>query len=98
MRGTAGYASWRWIFLMEGVITIFLSILAFIFVVDLPEKAKFLTAEEKAFVLKRLQSDDSESGPDVDTSPLTLRQILKIASHWKVVLGYVSFSNDSLAH
>lgn len=50
------------IFLIEGVITIFLAILAYLFVVPLPEQAAFLSAEEKTFLLSRLQLDDDESG------------------------------------
>jgi len=75
---------------MEGIITIILSLLAYLFIVPLPESATFLTSDEKAFVLKRLQSDDSTTGPEIDSSPLTLKQVLKIATSWKVLLGYVS--------
>lgn len=50
------------IFLIEGVITIALAIIAYLSIVPLPEDAKFLTAEEKSFVLWRLQSDDISSG------------------------------------
>jgi len=75
---------------MEGIITIILSLLAYIFIVPLPESATFLTSDEKSFVLKRLQSDDSTTVPENDASPLNFKQVLRIATSWKVLLGYVS--------
>jgi hypothetical protein len=72
---------------MEGIITLCLCFLAFFFVVPLPENAAFLTHDEKAFLLKRLRLDDSEGDVEGDVTPLTLSQVFKIASHWKVVLS-----------
>ena len=49
MDGLRGLAGWRWIFILEGVGTVVLSIVAaFILPADLAS-AKFLTAEERAF-------------------------------------------------
>jgi sugar phosphate permease len=44
-----GYAiaSWRLLFLVEGIPTILAGFAAFFLLPDSPEKAKFLTAEEK---------------------------------------------------
>ena len=71
---------------MEGVITLCLCFLAFFFVVPLPENATFLNQDEKSFLLKRLQLDDTDGGAEGDCDRLTLRGVFKIASHWKVVL------------
>ena len=72
---------------MEGILTIILSILAFFFVVPLPENAKFLNRNQKTYLLDRLARDDREVGADADTTPLMFREVLKIATHWKVVLS-----------
>lgn len=91
MNKTGGYAGWRWIFIMEGIITLCLCFLAFFFVVPLPENALFLSHDERAFLLKRLKLDESDGGAEADMEHLTLSRIFKVASHWKVVLTLVAY-------
>jgi sugar phosphate permease len=45
--GHSSLANWRLLFLVEGLPTIILAFLAFYFLPDSPEKARFLNAEEK---------------------------------------------------
>jgi len=75
---------------LEGILTLILGVLAFFLVVPLPEDAKFLDPDEKAYLLNRLKEDESQVGADADTTPLTFREVMKIASHWKVVLSYIT--------
>ncbi|KAJ8122099.1 hypothetical protein ONZ43_g1617 [Nemania bipapillata] len=51
--GHSHLANWRLLFLVEGLPTILLSIVAFFFIPDSPEKARFLDAEEKEIVKAR---------------------------------------------
>jgi hypothetical protein len=81
--------TYKRIFIMEGLVTLILSIVAFLLVVPLPENAAFLTPDEKAFLLKRLKQGGKENSAESDTTPLGLREVVKIASNWKVVLTYV---------
>ncbi|KAF5365471.1 hypothetical protein D9758_010846 [Tetrapyrgos nigripes] len=53
MDGTQGLLGWSWIFIIEGIATVAVGLLAFWLVVDLPETAKFLTPEERAFVITK---------------------------------------------
>ncbi|KAF7301835.1 MFS domain-containing protein [Mycena indigotica] len=57
MGGIAGRPAWAWIFILEGLVTIVVGILSFWFVQDFPDTAKFLTEEERTFVIRRLQDD-----------------------------------------
>lgn len=57
MNGVQGKEGWRWIFIIEGIITIVVSFLVFILAPDLPEKCKFLTPAEKKHLLENLQVD-----------------------------------------
>ncbi|KAF4631360.1 hypothetical protein G7Y89_g6774 [Cudoniella acicularis] len=91
MGGLEGYKPWRWIFIMEGVVTIIVASFAFFFVVPLPENATFLKKDEKDLLISRLKYDQSESGADADTEPLTLRETIKIGLSWKVLLTLVIF-------
>jgi sugar phosphate permease len=60
--GVAGYASWRWIFLLEGLVTVVVGLMAFFVVEDFPEKATFLTEAEQQYVIARLKHQGSDVG------------------------------------
>ncbi|KAJ3507700.1 hypothetical protein NLJ89_g6162 [Agrocybe chaxingu] len=68
LRGKGGLAGWAWIFLIEGLITIVLGILAYLYVPDFPDKSKFLTEEERKMILGRVQQDRGDSLPDKATA------------------------------
>lgn len=51
--GHSRLANWRLLFLVEGLPTVLMAVVAFFFIPDSPEKAKFLSAEEKAIVRSR---------------------------------------------
>jgi len=55
MDGVGGLEGWRWIFILEGIVTVVVAIFAFFLLYDFPETAGFLTPEEKAFVVHRLK-------------------------------------------
>jgi MFS family permease len=55
MEGVGGLEGWRWIFILEGIVTVLVAIMAFFTLYDFPETASFLTEEERAFVVFRLK-------------------------------------------
>ncbi|KZL66426.1 major facilitator superfamily transporter, partial [Colletotrichum tofieldiae] len=50
IKTTNSFNGWRWIFIIEGTITVIAALLCSIANVGPPEKAKFLTEEEKRFI------------------------------------------------
>jgi MFS family permease len=54
---TPKMAAWRWIFIIEGAITSFLAIVAAFVITDWPEQNRFLNAEEKELLRRRMASD-----------------------------------------
>ncbi|KAI0173326.1 MFS general substrate transporter [Hypoxylon sp. FL1284] len=52
-KGHSHLANWRLVFLVEGLPTILMASVAFFFIPDSPEKARFLTEEEKDIVRAR---------------------------------------------
>jgi MFS family permease len=63
MDGVGGYGGWRWIFILEGLLTVVVGACAYFFVTNYPATAPWLKPAEKSFVQKRL-SADSDSGEE----------------------------------
>jgi sugar phosphate permease len=61
MKNNAGLSAWRWIFIIEGAITSFLAIIFAFLIVDWPEQTKYLNAEEKELLRRRLALDVGDS-------------------------------------
>ncbi|KAI5984053.1 MFS general substrate transporter [Pisolithus albus] len=61
---TGHLEGWSWIFIIEGLVTITISVIGVFVLVDYPDTAKFLTAEELQFVEKQRSLDigDDEEG------------------------------------
>lgn len=55
MDGVGGLEGWRWIFILEGIVTVLVAFAAFFLLYDFPETAGFLTEEERQFVIHRLK-------------------------------------------
>lgn len=55
MDGVGNLAGWRWIFILEGIVTVLVAFASLWLLHDFPETAKFLTEEERAFVVYRLK-------------------------------------------
>lgn len=65
MHGIAGLEGFRWIFIIEGLVTIFISSFVFAFVPDFPEKTKILTAAERTHLLAVLRQDKGNQKLDL---------------------------------
>ncbi|KAK2611988.1 hypothetical protein QQS21_001953 [Conoideocrella luteorostrata] len=74
--GAHGIAGWRWLFIVEGVITMGVGILAAFVLPDYPATTSWLSDEERAFASWRLLADISEAD---DGKSTTLLQGLKLA-------------------
>jgi peptidoglycan/LPS O-acetylase OafA/YrhL len=57
MSGVGGYGGWRWIFIIEGVATVLLAAASYWIIPDWPETAKFLKADEREMLVRRLAED-----------------------------------------
>ena len=79
-----GYRGWRWVFILEGALTVFVSFFFFFLLPDFPEESKWLTKEEKEFVAARLRVDQ---GPAGRYRPITLADVGRVFKDYKVILG-----------
>ncbi|KAH8587437.1 retrograde regulation protein 2 [Bisporella sp. PMI_857] len=84
MDGTQGLRGWRWIFIIEGVITCTFAIVGYFLIVDFPELAtkswRFLNAREAAFMVDRINKDRA----DVIPTKFSLKNYLASALDLKV--------------
>ncbi|KAF7352804.1 MFS transporter [Mycena venus] len=67
MDGIGNLAGWRWIFVLEGLATVVASFIAWIFLPESIDGAKFLTREEKDFALGRFHQDEAITASTLDT-------------------------------
>lgn len=65
MHGFLGLAGWRWLFIIEGVPSVILGIVAFFFLSNRPEEAKWLSDKEKATLCLVLERDDKRAAKQV---------------------------------
>ncbi|KAF1849892.1 MFS general substrate transporter [Cucurbitaria berberidis CBS 394.84] len=84
MDGVAGYKGWRWIFILEGLLTVLVSFAFFFLLPNFPEEVKWLTDEERAYVKARLQIDQGASARE---RPITLRDVGNVFRDPKIIVG-----------
>ncbi|GAB7352783.1 hypothetical protein MBLNU459_g3405t1 [Dothideomycetes sp. NU459] len=85
MDGIQGYSGWRWIFIIEGVFTVFMAGVCYFWLVDWPADAKFLNDEERKVLLARLGSDHQ------DEARMDRVNWKRCFSDWKVWFGAIMY-------
>lgn len=72
MNGVRGLSAWRWLFIIEGVLTVFIAAGATLVLPDVPRTTKWLSEEEKDLAAWRLQADIGEDDwtDSKDQSPI----------------------------
>ncbi|KAK0653773.1 putative transporter [Lasiodiplodia hormozganensis] len=87
MDGVGNYAGWRWIFIIEGLITVVFSFCSIFWIVPFPEKSTMFTPEEKAVLLTRI----AEDGGGVRHDKLDPKRFFKYMMDWKIWLCVLSY-------
>ncbi|SMY23955.1 unnamed protein product [Zymoseptoria tritici ST99CH_1A5] len=96
MDGLGGLEGWRWIFIMEGVITAIIALVGYTFLIDFPEDAhktkSFLTSEEIKIMVDRVERDRG----DAHVTPFSLKNYLDQGKDWKVWFFALDFGLSGL--
>lgn len=101
--GSLGLAGWRWLFIIEGVVTVaFAAVVPFV-LLDYPLTSKRLSSEERELAYARLRADGITSRNDSPEHQIGHLRALKIAfSNWRLIplaLGYmIVIGNMSMAY
>lgn len=89
MRGVAGLAGWRWLFILEGIITLLIGIWSFYAMVPSATQTKnkyhpkgWFTDREVKIVVNRVLRDDPSKGDMNNRQSLSLKQV------WKSICDY----------
>ncbi|HIH4846056.1 TPA: MFS transporter [Morganella morganii] len=82
LHGWMGRSGWFWMFVIEGLPAVVIGIFAFFWLDDSPEKARFLTAEEKKALTEQLASENAKTET---TSVLSALKNIKV---WHLALIY----------
>ncbi|KAF2825752.1 retrograde regulation protein 2 [Ophiobolus disseminans] len=71
MEGLGGYPSWRWIFIIEGALTIVLAFAGYMLLPNYPSNTSFLSQEETAMAQWRLNRENDGVADEVNESVFT---------------------------
>lgn len=93
--GRYGIAGWRWLFLVEGVVTVGLAFVAPFFLLDFPTTCKKFSETERRLAIRRLQADGIISTRNAENEKrMGHLRALKISfltpRIWVIFLAYVS--------
>ncbi|PKY09348.1 MFS transporter [Aspergillus campestris IBT 28561] len=91
MKGVGGYNGWRWIFILEGLLTVVMSLVAYLWVYNYPSTAEFLSDKERAFIQHRLKTDN-DSIRDEAFSWSAVVDALQDPKVWLYGLGFHTMS------
>ncbi|KAM5534921.1 hypothetical protein V8D89_011476 [Ganoderma adspersum] len=82
LNGSAGRSGWRWLFIIDGIITIPIALYGFAMFPDVPTttKAFYLTDEERLLSCERLESDKDR---DIGHGYLTWSLVKRVLGSWR---------------
>ncbi|KAH6614012.1 major facilitator superfamily domain-containing protein [Boeremia exigua] len=73
---------WRWIFIIEGIVTIVAGFIAPFFLVEFPEKVGFLTDRQKQIAITRVSMEKSGK----QTENATAKEMFRMIRDWKLLV------------
>jgi MFS family permease len=97
MDGVGGLGGWRWIFILEGIVTVAVGVTLPWTLPDSPETASFLTQAEKDFIQRRLRQDAGTADGQVNTSEGFKWRYLRAAlGEWKLYFAVIIYWGNSI--
>ncbi|KAJ6441473.1 high-affinity nicotinic acid transporter [Purpureocillium lavendulum] len=86
------------IFILEGIVTVVIALTMYICLPDGPATAKFLTREEKRFIITRLENETgSGEGKTTNDDKLTRRQVVEALKDWRIYVAVIICWGNTIA-
>lgn len=94
---TPTMAAWRWIFIIEGAVTAFLGIVASQLIADWPEQNRWLKAEEKELLRRRMVADVGDLCRMDTLNKFALTRVVRDYKIWLTAFTYMGVSVAGLS-
>ncbi|GES62866.1 MFS transporter [Aspergillus terreus] len=100
MDGVGGQAGWRWIFLLEGIVTVMLGVMCFFCLIDSPKRSgAWLDADEIRYL--ELQHFIKEGGhfKEEKKSRVAWKDLFAVFTNWRMyLLAYILLCQSSFSY
>lgn len=98
MDGVGGYEGWRWIFLLEGIVTVVMGVACFFFLIDTPAlSTRWLEPEEIRYL--ELSMLIKQGGSYQEESKFSWRDLKMVVTNWRVyVQAYFLVCQSALSY
>ncbi|KEF58777.1 uncharacterized protein A1O9_03620 [Exophiala aquamarina CBS 119918] len=90
MEGVGGLAGWKWIFILEGLAPVAISFTLYFLLPDSPQTAKFLTKEEREFVVNRIAYEHGR-GRVTNDDKIKMHHIKSAFADWRIWMSIFPF-------
>ncbi|KAJ5898430.1 hypothetical protein N7504_008718 [Penicillium tannophilum] len=100
MNGLGGLTAWRWIFIIQGLITCIIAVIGWFVLIDFPDRMKtsarkFLSDSEYDFIMRRIGKDRA----DTVLEPFNLRKYFAAGLDINIwAFGFIHFSSTTTAY
>ena len=81
-------SGWRWMFIIAGILTVVLGIVCFYYLTDRPKDAKWLSSEERNWIMKELENENSMQKEE----KVPKFALLKKPKIWSFIFTYFAVS------
>jgi ACS family tartrate transporter-like MFS transporter len=88
-----GLSGWQWLFLIEGVPAVLLGAIAFLVLDDSPDTARWLTDEQRSWLMETLRSEETQAAGGAGTSVFSA---FGMPGVW--LLGFVYFALNTASY
>ncbi|EXJ62223.1 hypothetical protein A1O7_02656 [Cladophialophora yegresii CBS 114405] len=92
MDGIAGLGGWKWIFILEGLAPVAVSFTLYFLLPDKPETARFLSKEEREFIVNRIALHTGSGGGRVtNADKMSWSYIRAGFADWRIWMAVLPF-------
>jgi MFS family permease len=90
MSSVGGLRGWQWLYVFEAIPSVIAGLIALVFLADNPQKAKWLTAAERALVSRDLEAEEAAKKAE-GSSHHSLGDAFRSTKVWLLCLVYFGF-------